>query len=189
MGSNLNSDRIDSLAPALSACRLAHPCRSRPRGSIREQGNLTFGSRFPGAPFTDEPISESGEGVSVHRRRDLYLLRMARSVRRGAQEHALERAERWLREGLPAAGLNEKELAATPRSGSEEGRSGPALVAGHDGLASLAGGTPGDAECSKRQPAMAACGNETDQGKCVQAPALFLGASDGSRLSLSRFAH
>jgi putative transposase len=28
----------------------------------------------------------------------------------------LERAERWLREGLPAAGLNEKELAATPGS-------------------------------------------------------------------------
>ena len=92
------------------------------------------------------------------------------------------------------AGLGEwewcqKELAATPRSGSEEGRSGPALVAGHDGLASLAGGTPGDSECSKRQPAVAACGNGTDQGKCVQAPALFLGASDGSRLSLSRFAH
>ena len=40
--SRLNSERIDSFAPArfgLSAC---HLCRSRPRGSIREQGSLTF---------------------------------------------------------------------------------------------------------------------------------------------------
>ena len=33
------------------------------------------------------------------------------------QAHGLERAEQWLREGLAAAGLNEKELAAT--SGSD----------------------------------------------------------------------
>ncbi len=30
--------------------------------------------------------------------------------------HGLERAEQWPREGLAAAGLNEKELAATPGS-------------------------------------------------------------------------
>ena len=32
------------------------------------------------------------------------------------QAHGLERAEQWLREGLAAAGLNEKALAATPGS-------------------------------------------------------------------------
>jgi len=58
------------------------------------------------------------------------------------------------------------------RERSEECRSGPALVAGHDGLASLAGGTPGDAECSKRQPAVAACGNGTDQGNVSKPCAL-----------------
>ena len=38
-----NSERIDSFAPARFGLRLAHLCRSRPRGSIREQaGPITM---------------------------------------------------------------------------------------------------------------------------------------------------
>ena len=40
-----NSESIDSFALALSTCRVAHPCRSCPRGSVREQASNSDKSR------------------------------------------------------------------------------------------------------------------------------------------------
>jgi hypothetical protein len=36
MGSRLDSESVDSFAPALSPSRVAHPCRGFPARSIRE---------------------------------------------------------------------------------------------------------------------------------------------------------
>jgi len=40
-----NSESIDSFALAFSTCRVAHPCRSCPRGSVREQASNSDKSR------------------------------------------------------------------------------------------------------------------------------------------------
>jgi hypothetical protein len=65
----VSSESFDSFAPAPSASGLAHLCRSRPRGSIREQAKETkietdfFKPSLPSFPFV-----ENGSVIRVHLR-------------------------------------------------------------------------------------------------------------------------
>jgi len=70
--------------------------------------------------------------------------------------------------GAGGGGVKQERTRGYFRQRSEEDRSGPALVAWHDGFASLVGGAPGDAQRGECQPAVAARGKGTHQRECAE---------------------
>jgi adenylate cyclase len=81
----------------------------------------------------------------------------------------------------------QKELAATLRERSEKGRSGPALVAGYDGLASLAGGTLAMRSAANVSQQLRRVG--TERGNLPKSLVSFLERVGGRDQRLSTFAH